>query len=91
MGLFDSKLFSAIAGIPTLSSIKENGISAFVDPIGSEYPDKRPYTDPLNLLYKRPATQFKRGGKVVKKFSSGGKVGRGDGCASRGKTKGRVV
>jgi hypothetical protein len=40
------------------------------------------------------AALFKKGGKV-KKMSAGGKVSsaskRGDGCAQRGKTKGRMV
>ena len=30
-------------------------------------------------------------GGVVKKMASGGAVRRGDGCATRGKTKGRMV
>lgn len=33
---------------------------------------------------------FKKGGKV-KKYANGGSVGRGDGCASKGKTRCRVI
>ena len=36
------------------------------------------------------AAPYKKGGKV-KKYANGGSVGRGDGCASKGKTRCRVI
>ena len=39
---------------------------------------------------KAPVKKMAKGG-VVKKMSSGGAARRGDGCATRGKTKGRMV
>jgi hypothetical protein len=48
------------------------------------YPDEVPVGSPG-----RPNLMYKKGG-AVKKMASGGRV-RGDGCAIRGKTKGKVV
>ena len=39
--------------------------------------------------FQRPAPKMKKGG-MVKKYAAGGMT-RGDGCATRGKTKGRMV
>jgi hypothetical protein len=37
----------------------------------------------------RPAMPMKKGG-AVKGYAKGGKVGRGDGCCMKGKTKGKM-
>jgi len=34
---------------------------------------------------------FKKAGGTVKKMKNGGSVNRGDGCAKKGKTKGKIV
>jgi hypothetical protein len=50
------------------------------------YPDEKPVGSPG-----RPNVVYKKGGAVkAKKMASGGRV-RGDGCAIRGKTKGKMV
>lgn len=54
------------------------------DPRSNAYFQGR--VNPKTLLPENPA--MKRGGKV-KPFAKGGSVTRGDGCAQRGKTKGR--
>lgn len=55
-----------------------------------QYPDEKPVGSP-----ERPNLVYKKGG-AIKKMASGGVVkssasGRADGCAMRGKTKGRMV
>ena len=55
---------------------------------------KRPRYDSKKILDKitgRSASRRIASGGKVKKMAHGGSVGRGDGCAVRGKTKGRMV
>ena len=46
--------------------------------------------DEAQMQARKDVKGFKEGGKV-KKMAHGGSVGRGDGCAQRGRTKGRMV
>lgn len=51
--------------------------------------ERKELDSPLTVEdYRRPG--MKKGGKV-KRMAGGGSVTRGDGCAARGKTKGRMI
>jgi len=52
-------------------------------------PPTSPYPAPAGPFTQRPAA-FKKGG-AVKTFKKGGSVHRGDGCATKGRTKGKFL
>jgi hypothetical protein len=83
LGLANMKGNMRRSGTGSHESAPRKGIMA-LDPSQADYLDQARFADEGN-------PNFKRGGKV-KKMSSGGSTAsrRGDGCAVRGKTKGKI-
>jgi len=75
---------SATTGRPKASGEVRATGNKFNKPVGEK---RGPKTDEV---LEREGLSAKKGGKIPA-FKKGGLVGRGDGCAQRGKTKGRMV
>jgi len=75
---------SATSGRPKASGEVKATSNKFDRPVGEK---RGPKTDEV---LEREGLPIKKGGKIPA-FKKGGLVGRGDGCAMRGKTKGRMV
>ena len=56
-----NNMFKSVLGIPDPSMIEKSGGKYLLDPIGTSNPSLRPYTDPLNLIYKGSTVDYNTG------------------------------